>query len=282
MKRNVIISISSDIGTALAKTWLARGEEVVGTLRSQTSETEVLRAAGAKLFDCNLTSSNEIDRTSELIAKAVQNWDLLILAAGLQAPIGKFSETEAGLWEQSVYVNFLSQIRVVRNLLHARNSSRPVHPLVLFFAGGGTNNATEDYSAYTVSKVALIKMTELLAHEIRDVRFAILGPGWVKTKIHKETLNAKHFAGLNYERTLEKLRSDECVPMAKVVECVDWLAAAPKEEISGRNFSLVYDQWGSPDLSRHLLEDENMYKLRRHKNDRLIRQVPISEKEYKS
>ena len=120
-------------------------------------------------------------------------------------------------------------------------------------------------------------MTELLDHEIPDSRFVILGPGWVKTKIHEATLVAKDKAGANYERTLEKLDSDQCVPMSKVIEVCDWMVSRPREVVGGRNLSLVFDDWGNPELDTLLAEDPNMYKLRRSGNEKLPRAVPISE-----
>jgi len=125
-----------------------------------------------------------------------------------------------------------------------------------------------NYSAYTISKIALIKMCELLDAEIPDTNFVILGPGWVKTKIHQATLDAGgQKAGANYQKTITKLAGDECTPMDKVVACCDWLLGAERKAVSGRNFSLVFDKWGSAALTEELLKDPNMYKLRRHKND---------------
>jgi NAD(P)-dependent dehydrogenase (short-subunit alcohol dehydrogenase family) len=142
---------------------------------------------------------------------------------------------------------------------------------VLFFSGGGTNNATTYYSAYTVSKIALIKMCELLDAELPGCRFMILGPGWVKTKIHEATLRAGGRAGANYQRTIEKLGGSECTPMENVLDCCDWLIELPRNLVSGRNFSVVFDRWGEPELEKKLAAEPHMYKLRRFGNDWLVR-----------
>ena len=85
-------------------------------------------------------------------------------------------------------------------------------------------------------------MMELLDAEIPDIRFAIMGQNWVKTKIHQATLDAKDKAGENYIRTIEKLKGEECNPMERVLDCCDWMMSSSKV-IGGRNFSCVYDQW---------------------------------------
>ena len=111
------------------------------------------------------------------------------------------------------------------------------------------------------------ELVELLAAEIPDVKFVIVGPGWVKTKIHNSILNARDRAGPNYERTLEKLRRDEFTPMEKVVECCNILINGSKDLLTGRNFSVVFDNWGSSELDVLLVKYPDMYKLRRFGND---------------
>ena len=168
---------------------------------------------------------------------------------------------------KSVRANFTGQLQIVRELLPARNLNSSHGPCVIFFAGGGTNNAVKNYSAYTISKIALIKMCELLDAEIPDTRFTILGPGWVKTKIHQETLRAGKVAGANYQRTLHKLESDECTPMERVLDFLDWAIEQPREVIGGRNFSIVNDLWGTGRLNQQLAATPDMFKLRRFLND---------------
>jgi NAD(P)-dependent dehydrogenase (short-subunit alcohol dehydrogenase family) len=170
-------------------------------------------------------------------------------------------------WETSVRVNFLGHMEIVHQLWRARNVRSAEGPGLLFFAGGGTNNAPTHYSAYIVSKIALIKMCELLDAENGDARFAIVGPGWVKTKIHESTLRAGQEAGSNYQRTLEKLAGNECTPMDRVLDFCDWVIRSPRNVVSGRNFSVVYDPWESESWKTELIRNPDMYKLRRQGND---------------
>ena len=170
-------------------------------------------------------------------------------------------------WEESLKVNFISQLHIIHQLLPTRHTQTALGPIVLLFAGGGTNSAPKNYSAYTISKIALIKMCELLDAEIPDTRFAVVGPGWVKTKIHGNTLKAGMRAGANYQSTIDKLASNDCTPMDEIMDCCDWLVDAPRELVSGRNFSVVFDKWGNETLSKMLEGNPDMYKLRRYGND---------------
>ncbi len=133
-----------------------------------------------------------------------------------------------------------------------------------------SNHETKAVSAYTMSKIALIKMVELLDAEMPDVRFVSVGPGWVKTKIHEEMIKAGPVGGDGYSATVRKLQDADpnaWTEMTSVVECCDWLIAADRSAIGGRNFSVANDEWRRPTLAVALRQDHNMYKLRRHNNN---------------
>ncbi len=267
----VIISISSDIGIAMAQRWLLDGWRVYGTYRTESLAVKDLIKRGAKLVFCDLSDLYSIEQCCLKIKSQCLQWDALIMCSGLQDPVINFIDSNFDEWENSIKVNFSSQMRIVHSLLHTRKLQTKLGPCVLFFAGSGTNSAPVKYSAYVVSKIALIKMCELLDADISDTRFTVVGPGWVKTKIHDSTLKAGLHAGANYQKTKEKLASNELTPMKTVLDCCDWLVNSPREVVSGRNFSVVFDQWGSEELKNKLLEDSQMYKLRRHKNNELMR-----------
>jgi short-subunit dehydrogenase len=266
-RKVIVISASSDIGVELCARWKSKNWEVFGTYRTESSMTNQLKANGVQLIHCDLLSKKNIKRLCLELKSICTKWDVLILCPGTQNPIGPFKDVDFKEWEESINVNFVRQLNIVHGLLPQRNTESKEGPCVLFFAGGGTNNATLNYSAYTLSKIALIKMCELLDAEITDSRFVIVGPGWVKTKIHEETLSAGEKAGDNYQKTKVKLTGKEWTEMNDVVDCCEWLISAPKHIISGRNFSVVFDQWGSDELKNLLKNDHSMYKLRRHGNN---------------
>lgn len=266
----MVVAASSGIGAALARRWLARGWKVAGTYRRRAPLVDALSAEGASLVACDLTDPAHVARASAALRELVSPWDVLVLAAGRLEPIGPFDELDMDAWERSLQANLVGPLRLVRALLDARRRDAARPPSVLFFAGGGTNGPVPRFSAYTLSKVALIKMTELLAAELPDVRFTIVGPGWVDTPIHGEVLAAGSRAGEVHARTQERLAAGDFTPMEDVVACCEWLLDAPVAEVSGRNFSVVHDRWGTDELRAALQADPDLYKLRRHGNARVL------------
>jgi NAD(P)-dependent dehydrogenase (short-subunit alcohol dehydrogenase family) len=265
-KRALVIGASSDIGSALCNDWIAKNWEVAGTYRTESKTVKLLNAKMSALVQCDLRNSKSVENVCAELNKAMPKWDVLVLGPGLQEPAGLFHECDFDEWVESVEVNFTSQLRFLHFLLASRSPKCMSGPTVLFFAGGGVNSAPANYSAYTVSKIALIKMVELLAVEITDAKFLIVGPGWVKTKIHHSILNAGERAGASYERTLEMFKNGTFTPMEKVVECCNALISGPREILTGRNFSVAFDRWDDPNLLELLQKHPEMYKLRRYGN----------------
>lgn len=258
----IIVSISSDIGSALGERWKEKGLNVVGTSRTPNSDLVF------PTVKCDLASpESKIDVVRELLSLSSDGkWDVLVLAAGTQEPIGSFREINFQDWISSLHVNLISQLELLHLLMpYSRKGSR-----VVMFAGGGTNGPVDYYSAYTLAKIASIKICELLASEEPEMGFTILGPGWVRTKIHEQTIAAgPKAARANYERTLAMLSGKDMVPMVKVLDWIDWIIEQPLEVVSGRNFSAAFDPLGNPALVRALTEDVGMFKLRRSGNSQI-------------
>lgn len=269
--KGIIISATSDIATEMCLHWKKKGWDLYGTFFSQEVNYNLLKETKIPLFYCNLLDAASINSTAAELSEQAQNWDFILYATGSQSPVGLFENIDINQWISSIELNFLNQMRLLHHLLPLRNP-KTAEKSVLFFAGGGTNNSVNHYSAYTLSKIALIKSCELLDSEIQDVKFSIIGPGWVKTKIHNATIQAgEKWAGANFEKTKKKIGSNECVPIIDVIHSCEWLLSQPKKIVGGRNFSTVFDRWGADELTKLLADDPNMYKLRRHKNDTLSR-----------
>ena len=261
---NIIISISSDIGYELAKDWLGKGYSVSGTFRTRTGKCNELEELGAKIFHCDLDNSESIENAIHSLNK-LDKWNSLVIAVGSLDPIGNFLDSNFNEWVNSIDINFKYQLKFIHGMMDKKND---LNSSVLFFAGGGTNSATTGYSAYTVSKIALIKMVELLDKEINETSFSILGPGWVNTKIHNSTLQLKDKTDTNYKKTVDMLERDgeKCFPMEKVIECCNWILTSSKELVGGRNFSCVHDPWETEKI-KIISQDPNLFKLRRFGNE---------------
>lgn len=267
----LIVGVGSDIGRELAVRYLAVGCTVWGTHRGAPPAEA---PAGVRLLQCDLGSTASIAATADAFIAAGGSWDVLVVAAGTEEPIGTFWECQEDEWDMGQQVNALGPLRLLRRLYPHRNAAGA--PCVAFFSGSGTNNAAPAYSSYCVSKILLIKMCELLDAESPDTSFFILGPGIVRTKIHEQTLRAPGRSGANLAKVVSFLASeDPGTSHDDIFELLGWCARAGKSVVGGRNLSLVWDPWrdGGARLAQQLQADPDLFKLRRFGNDRFLKEA---------
>ena len=92
-------------------------------------------------------------------------WDYIFSSVGTSEPISKFFKTKFNNWKNSININFI-KIKIIHSLYSLRSKNKNS---IILMAGGGTNNPFTNYSAYCVSKIALIKMCELLDDEYKNI-----------------------------------------------------------------------------------------------------------------
>lgn len=264
MANYLIVGISSDISISLARRFLDRGARVWGTYRSWSDGIDRLQALGAVLSFVDVDDPGSI---AEFVAKMTSSgyfWNRFISAVGVLAPIGPFFDTDFGAWDGAVRTNSLSQLRILRSIFALRDPHELARAIL--FAGGGTNSPFDNYSAYCLGKIMLIKACELLDSEEKNLSISILGTGWVNTKIHQQTLAAGLVAGGNFDKTQKFIDSGptQGTSLQTVADCIDWCFAAPREAVSGRNFSIVDDNWRDPRFIDELVRAPDKGKLRRN------------------
>ncbi len=258
-KKTIIISGSSDIGTALSKK-ISTNNKIISTYNNSVPKFKRNNITFLKL---NIENINEIDEFVK--NKVLHNWDNLIILPASQLPIGLPDEVDPKKWLNSININFTNQIYLLLKLLAKRSKKKDKR--IILWSGTGSNNAPKYYSAYTVSKIALTKITEIFDAELNDCILSVIGPGWVKTKIHNETLKNKVYSRENYFNTKYHLKHNIFNSIKSVTDCVLAIMKLPKESIGGRNISVQFDNWRNKKFNNFLKSDTNIYKLRRDFNN---------------
>lgn len=262
----VMLGISSDLGQSLAAEFRSRGHQVWGTRRSVSSND-----SGARdIYPLDLSAAAPFDALESRLGPTVKDaggWDVLIDLIGDLRPIGPFLDLDPAQWKRSVEINALAPLEVLQRLWKFRRPNCEVH--AVFFAGGGVSGSAPNYSAYTISKIILTKMCEVLHDEQENLNPFILGPGWVRTKIHEQTLEAGEAAGANLKRTHQFLETGirEIGP-GQVFACLEWAIKQGKSVVGGRNISVEHDPWNDPseDLAQKLGRSPELFKLRRRES----------------
>lgn len=192
------------------------------------------------------------NRDTALIATERLYWDLMLCCLGGVYPVGNWWDQNDSDVLECFRSNLLTPLKWVRKLWPYRNPGASV----CFMAGSNPNSIMSGYAAYNASKMSLLKLVEQMDYESENEKIFALGPGYVKTKIHKATLDA------NWPN--ERIaRGDDGTPIERIWGCLKWCIEQPKEVVGGRNIT-ASDPWDtSMDLEESLRRDPNKFKLRR-------------------
>jgi NAD(P)-dependent dehydrogenase (short-subunit alcohol dehydrogenase family) len=267
IKTAFVLGVTADIGLGLADRLLRDGWRVVGVGRDRSRVEHIVDHDDFVFLPCDLASKDSIAACVSALEKLNLRWSLFVSAAGTMEPIGSFFDQSFDAWADSIDVNMIGQLRV----LHGIWRFRTPQPHIMFLAGGGTNNPMRHYSAYCISKIALIKMCELIDDEESDANVFIIGPGYVRTRIHIETLRAGDAAGGALEKTRAFLDGDNPgTSMDDIYGGLVWCINEGRQVVGGRNISIVHDPWRD---DRNALADElrgsaDAFRLRRHPAER--------------
>lgn len=266
-KTALVLGITADIGRAIAERLLSDNWNVIGLGRTLDRVSDLQGRKNLHLISSDVSKPTSIERAISELRELNLQWELFVSSVGTLEPIGKFFDLGFDAWERSLTVNFTGQLRVLHGAWAYRNLKSIVN--IMLLAGGGTNSPFLNYSSYCVSKIALIKMCELISAETPEANAFIIGPGYVRTRIHEETLRAgPDAAGEAYQNTLDLLRG-EGTSFNDIYEHMKWCISQGPSVVAGRNFSTVHDPWrhGAMALAGRLVNHLDAFRLRRRMLD---------------
>lgn len=248
-----IIGIGSCIGAELAYRFISGACDVEGTYHRNRPDSFLLSEGdpfpnnvSVPMHECDLTNYNHLTDT----AAKLSPWDVLIFASGTMEPIDRFESCDPFLWNQCVTVNTLGPLRLLRMLYPKRKPDASV----VFFSGPNPDKTSPRYSAYSVSKFALLKACEELDEEWEDVKVFSIAPGIVDTKMHQQTLKAGSVrAGDNFARVTDMYSSGlPMTPHEDIYNCLRWCLDQPKSQVGGRNIHVIHDPWRGGHLRQNV------------------------------
>lgn len=267
----------SGIGKSLAIALSREDHKVIICGRRIKRLKEVKREANVFYYKCDVSKESQVKKFAKIVKKKFLFIDVLINNAGIFGPIGRFDVTDSKKWKKTIEVNLFSIYLMCKYLLPLLLSSNVRK--IINIAGGGSFNPFPNYSAYAVSKAGVVRLTETLAEELKDLNFKIncVAPGFVNTELHIATLKAgEKLAGRQYQITVEKMKAGS-IPIEVPVNCIKFLISDEAKDLTGKTISASFDKWSSP-YFKELIEEINKSDLY---TQRRINIVNLSESELK-
>ena len=269
-KRAIITGGTGMIGRTIADFFIREGCHVLLSGRSIEKLNSIKKEFNSSLLEVFPADVSEIKDVQKLIQEAGRIFpaiDSLVTAAGVYGEIGSLEQCDAERWFDAIKTNLLGTMYSVKLALPLLKQG--VHPKIITFAGGG-ECPLENFSAYASSKGAVLRFTETVAHELKNVGISInaISPGLVNSGFVENLIKAgSDRAGRQkYEEALQQVAgTGSVVSPEKAAALAVFLASEESNGLTGKNISAVWDNW--QEITKHIKEIQNsdIYNWRRVK-----------------
>lgn len=184
---------------------------------------------------------------------------VLIAAAAVQGPIGRFVETTPKAWHEVLHTNLIGVMNSCRAVLPTMIERRSGKIIAL--ACGGVSSGRPNFSVYAASKAAVARFVESVAEEVveHNVQINCISPGEAYTHMTDQILAAGDRAGWREQEHAEQTRLTGGIAPERQLELAVFLASEQSNHVNGRLVG-VLDDWHK--LKNHSISQEQ-YRLRR-------------------
>lgn len=256
----------SGIGAALAGDLSRAGHSVVICGRRKNNLLEVARTGkNITTYVCDVSNEEDVLGFVDFVKGRFDRIDVIINGAGLFGAIGRFDRTDSKVWMKTLEINIFGTYLISKHFLDLLLRSKVKK--IINFSGGGAFGTFPNYSAYAVSKAAVVRFSENTAAELADmgVQVNCIAPGFVATQIHEATVKAgEKAAGEHFNKTISQLKEGS-VPIEVVVDCVKFLISPKSNGLIGKTISASFDKWDT-DIFRDsikMIASSDLYTMRR-------------------
>lgn len=272
-KAIVITGGSLGIGFATAKKCAQEGAQVIIAARNKEyleRALESIREISDKGHDCyslDVSNFNEVKAFAEWCNKKNYYLNALVNCAGIYGPIGKSTEIDMGDFANAININLLGTVFMCSAFAPCLVSKS--NKKIINYSGGGAATPFPNYSAYAVSKTAIVRFTENLALELADKKIDVncIAPGFVVTRLHEQTLMAgPENAGPSFYDNTKKQIESGGVSAEKAADLTAFLISEMSDGITGKFISAPWDPWRDSDFQKLLKTDKDIATIRRIDN----------------
>ena len=186
----------------------------------------------------------------------------LINVAGVQPPIGAFEQSALEDWDRNISINLSGTVNMIRGVLPFIKSAEGGK--IINFSGGGATFSRPNFSAYAVSKTAVVRLTEILAAELRRYNIDVnaVAPGAINTVMLDEIIEAGAQAGDEHEKA-RKRKNEGGDPVDRIIDLCRFLISSESDGISGKLISAIWDDYKDAKFLERLKTDSDFCTLRR-------------------
>jgi len=268
-KTIVLTGSSMGIGYAVAKRCAMDDAKLILISRHEDGLKKIeptLENGPHHVYPLDVGKADLVEKFVTYVDSKYKFVDGLINCAGIYGPIGKTEHVAPLQFAEAIQINLLGTFHMCHSLLPLlRKSPRGK---IVNYSGGGAASSFPNYSAYAISKIGVVRLTENMAIEYASdgIDINAVAPGFVVTRLHKQTLEAGDKAGKNFLEGTKKQIEKGGIPPEKAAELTSFLMSSASDGITGKFISAAWDPWQEESFTALLKEDKDFATLRRIDN----------------
>ncbi len=267
----VITGGASGIGWAAALAFAKAGASValVGRSRAKlnTAAKILLAISPCLTVAADVSDFRQARAAVKKVLSKFKRVDVLVNCAGILGPVGETAKVSAKDWQKTIAINLLGTVHMAMAVLP--KMAKQKSGKIINMSGGGAVQPRPNFSAYAVSKAAVVRLTENLAREYEKYHIQVnsIAPGAINTKFLAETLKAGKKAGDSefYAALKQKQSGGDSAELA--AELILFLCSTKSHNLTGKLISVKWDGWKT--FSKKIVDEINRnssYTLRRIDN----------------
>ncbi|MET8975721.1 SDR family oxidoreductase [Streptomyces sp. NPDC004539] len=195
----LVTGATRGIGLAVARALAATGARVCVTARDPAEVRRTAAALKGTGLPGDLADPAFPERLTAHVLEAYGRLDVLVNNAATNQPLGPLMDAEPALWSRAFAVNVEAPLRLAQCAWRAW--MREHGGAVVNICTEGAAHVGAGVGAYSVSKAALLRLTEQLAGELGPlVRVNSVSPGLTRTEMARFVWERQTTTGLPLER----------------------------------------------------------------------------------
>lgn len=244
-KVSIITGAGSGIGQAIAVKFATVGSYVVLAGRTKTKLEDTLNIIHNKGGTGLVipTDISDIQSIENLVKNTIHEYskiDVLVNCAGVTNPIGPVEKISIREWENNIRTNLFGTLYLIKNVIPFMIINRGGK--IINLSGGGAFNPRPNFSAYAVSKSAIVRLSETLSLELEKYNIYVnsISPGAIKTEMTYEIFNNDD-SGFKEKQDAKRVIDSGGADITKVENLSLFLASEESNGLSGKTLSAQWD-----------------------------------------
>ena len=266
----IITGGGKGLGSAIARRLAQEGANIVIVSRTQSEVTRVgaeIRALGRGVLAmvADVSMFDDVCRVVHETVDTFSGIDILVNNAAVLGPVGPLVGNDVAQWLHAIQVNLVGTFLCCRAVLPFMIKQK--HGKIINLSGGGATSSRPNFTAYSASKCAVVRLTETLADEVfkYNIQVNAIAPGAMPTNLIHQVLEAGAIAGEKALNEAREVLNKGGTSVDRPADLAVFLASSASDKLTGRLISAVYDEWEDIPYRLSEIMSSDLFTLRRIK-----------------